>query len=515
MRGERFSEAPYYEGYKTIRNKLRTYDPIGLIRMCLQYLHQPVTKPLDYLKRHPWCAMLLIKWILVDEKFIDRNRPTPTDAQAIKLMEQVMDLANKVRMPTEHDSLTIFIRTMAFQQVLYQRRSPITLISRQMIYFGGLGEEHYISRTFRTVTGIHLNRFLYLAQAFHTGFSSDDLVRHRIGARWFSELQDGGGADIELFLGLLSAPFLSIRQTLLERDAKTIKAGGIPRSASEYTEQTPLIQTPLIPSGTGDYIVIDTYLLENCLGNFVYSTLRNHHVQDFMRYFGAIFEDYVHLAVKCSGLEFRTENHLKLLLGAKQGRNLIDFLIADGEAHVFIDAKAAEMNYRGTVTHDADELAKLLDTSLLKAVKQANSVLTDLTRLNSADAVFSHRDRVYLIVVTYARMNIGNGRALADSVGRAAIEAQADQTGDKRIPIENMYFLAIDEFEQLVAQVAVGGIGLVEALERAKLLDADPASSSFAFEQHLAKWGIAGKAPDYLVKKTTDALDQIAASFKS
>ncbi|WP_323142588.1 hypothetical protein [Massilia phyllosphaerae] len=40
------------------------------------------------------------------------------------------------------------------------------------------------------------------------------------------------------------------------------------------------------------------------------------------------------------------------------------------------------------------------------------------------------------------------------------------------------------------------------------------ATSSFMFEQHLAKWGMTGTAPDYLIKKTTDALDQIAASLK-
>jgi hypothetical protein len=516
MSNEPFSEAPYYDGYKAIRNQLRTYDPFRLIGKCLQYLHQPAAKPIDYIARHPWCALSLIKWILVDDKFADRGRPAPTHAQTIKLLQQVVKLAGKVRMPSEHDYITLFIRAMLFQQVLYQRRSSITLTGRQMLYFGGLDEAHYIPQTFRAVTGMSLNRFLQLALAFHAGFLSDGPVRHRIGNRWFGDLQRmGETGDIDLFLGLLTAPLETIRKTLLARDAKTIEAGRMPRAASEYAEQTPLIQTPLLPSGMGDYVVIDPCLLENCLDNFVYSTLRSHHVQDFMGHFGPIFEDYVRLAVEYSRLQFRTENELKLLLRAKQGRNLIDFLIADNDAHVFVDAKAAEMNYRGTVTHDAVELAKLLDTSLLKAVKQANSVIADLAQLNSSDAVFKPRNRNYLIVVTYARMNIGNGRALADSVGMAAIEAvAADQPRGIRIPIENMYFLTIEEFEGLVAQVAVGSIGLVEALERAKMLDADPATSSFMFEQHLSKWGMAGTAPDYLIKKTTDALDQIAASLK-
>lgn len=516
MGNEPFSETPYYDGYKAVRNRLRAYNPVALIGMCLQYLHQPAAKPIDYIERHPWCVLLLIKWTLIDEKFAERNRPAPTQAQAVRLIQQVVDLAGKVRMPSEHDYITLFIRAMVFQQVLYQRRSSIMLAGRQMLYFGGLDEAHYIPRTFREVTGMSLSRFLQLAMAFHTGFLSDGPIRHRVGISWFGDLQNACETDdIELFLGLLSDSFLGIRDMLLARDAKTLEAGRKPRAASEYAEQTPLIRTPLLPSGHGDYIVIDACLLENCLDNFVYSTLRNHDVHDFMGHFGPIFEDYVRLAVDYSRLPFRTEEELKLLLRAKQGRNLIDFVIADEDAHVFVDAKAAEMNYRGTITLDAVELAKLLDTSLLKAVKQANSVIADLVRLSSDDAVFKPRDRHYLIVVTYARTNIGNGRALADSVGMTAIEAVvADQPGGLQIPIENMYFLTIEEFEQLAAHVAIGSIGLVEALERAKKLDADPVTSALMFEQHLAKWGMAGTAPDYLIKKTTDALDQIAASLK-
>ncbi len=209
MTDEPFSEVPYYDGYKAIRNQLRTYDSFGLIGMCLQYLHQPWAKPIDYIGRHPWCVLLLIKWILVDDKFADRNRPPPTQAQTVKLLQQVVNLAGKVRMPSKHDYITLFIRAMVFQQVLYQRRASITLTGRQMLYFSGLGEEHYIPRTFRKVTGLPLNRFLQLAMAFHTGFLSDGAVRHRIGTKWFGDLQKNGETDdIELFLGLLSVILL-------------------------------------------------------------------------------------------------------------------------------------------------------------------------------------------------------------------------------------------------------------------------------------------------------------------
>lgn len=517
MNKKYFSEAEYYNGYKEIRNHLRAYDPILLIEMCLQYLHQPYACSIEYLERQPWCVLLLIKWILIDDQYDDRNRPSPTNSKTVELLQQVANLAGKVRMPSQHDYVTLFIRAMAFQQVvLYQQNSSIMQTGRQMLYFGELDETHYIPRTFREVTGISLNRFLQLSLAFHTAFLDGGPVRHRVGNKWFGELQhEDDTDDINIFLRLLSAPFRKMRTALRERDAKTLEAGRMPRAASEYAEQTPLMQTPLILTGASDYLVIDPHLLVNCLDNFVYRTLRNFHVQNFMSHFGVIFEDYVRLAVDFSRLNYRVERDIKLLIGAKQGRNLIDFLIADDNAHVFVDAKAAEMNYRGTVTHDSVELAKLLDTSLLKAIKQANSVIADLVRLNSSDPIFKPSGRNYLLVVTYAKTNIGNGRALAESVGMATIESVvADQPAGLQIPIENMYFLTIDEFERLVAQVAMGSIGLVEALERAKLSDANPATRSMMFEQHLATWGMGGTAPDYLIDKTTKALDRIADSLR-
>lgn len=516
MSESKFSETSYYDGYKAIRNHLRAYDPPSLIAMCLRYLHQPVAKPSEYIERYPWCVMLLIKWVLVDDRFDDRNRPAPTQAQIVKLLRQVVAQANKVRMPSEHDNINLFIRAIVSQQFLYQRRSSITIAGRQMLYFEELDATHYIPLTFREVTGLSLNRFLQLSMALHTGFLNDAPARHRIGVKWFANMQNvGETGDIQLFFELLSSSLPDIRKKLLEADAVTIKAGRRPRAASEYGEQTPLIHTPLLRSEFGDYIVIDPHLLENCLKNFVYNTLRRHRTRDFMSHFGPIFEDYVRKAVEHSKLPFRTELELKAQTGWKQESKLIDFLIADEDAHIFLDAKSAEMNHRGAVTHDAEELTKYLANSLMKAVEQANSVCADLIQLRSNDDIFKPRQRNYLIVVTYTRMNIGHGRALANSVGMAKIEETvARHSNGLQIPIENMYFLTIEEFENLVTEVARDRIGLVAALERAKNLDADPATSAFMFQQHLVNWDMAAGVPDYLIEKTANALDQIAANLK-
>lgn len=506
----KFSEDNYYNSYKSIRNKFRCYQPLGLIGFCLKYLHHPTAHPLGYIERKPWSVLLLIKWILLDENYDNLCRPMPKYTDTVQLINMVNDLTDKIRMPSEHESFALFMRLLVSQQIIYQRRLTIVQTGRQMLYFGGLNESHYIKEKFRSETGMDLDRFLQLAIAFHTAFVIDNSRRYRIGRNWFGDMKMiSGHKDVDLFLSLLSAPLDTIRKRLLERDAITLEKKGNPRASFEYLEQTPFVHSPLLPTGDGDYFIVDSRLVENCLENFVYNTLRRCGAQDFMKSFGDIFEDYVRLAVEHSKVSYRDEEQLKIFLKSKQKSNLVDFVLADEDTHIFIDAKAAEMNYWASVTHDPVELAKLLDSSLLKAIKQANSVARDLAARNSKDSVFSPRQKNYLIAVTYARTNFGNGRALCDCVGMEAVKSAVGGDDNFKIPIENIYFLTIEEFETLVAQVHVGKIGLVEALERAKNLDANPLTRKFIFEQHLTNWGIAGKVPDYLVKKTTDALNQL------
>ncbi|MBS7676528.1 hypothetical protein KIN13_24375, partial [Vibrio cholerae] len=56
------------------------------------------------------------------------------------------------------------------------------------------------------------------------------------------------------------------------------------------------------------------------------------------------------------------------------------------------------------------------------------------------------------------------------------------------IPVENIYFLTIHEFEELMSLVASQKIGLVEALEKAKQADSERMTQKFNFELHIHEW---------------------------
>lgn len=78
---------------------------------------------------------------------------------------------------------------------------------------------------------------------------------------------------------------------------------------------------------------------------------------------------------------------------------------------------------------------------------------------------------------------------MAAMAGASELEKiRALHAADTLIPFENIYFLSIGEFEDLIHLVSEGEIGLVEALEKAKKADTNVSSHKFTFDLHINDW---------------------------
>lgn len=181
---------------------------------------------------------------------------------------------------------------------------------------------------------------------------------------------------------------------------------------------------------------------------------------------------------------------------------VVDFMIAEGDANIFIDAKGVEMSVRGRTTHRKDIAHQATKTSLVKALEQGLDVCSRLSAVDSTHPVIRHRRRNYLLAVTYKDLYIANGRRLTDAVGRDRIQQIRSKFATDLIPDENIFFLTISEFELLLAMVALGRIGLTQGLERARVADDSPATQKFFFEQHIGSW------PESWLPNLTHPLDQ-------
>ena len=507
-RTRKFSETAYYAAYKAVRNKIRRFDPVLLTEAALDHLHAPFNAELDYLQRKPWLIMLVVKWALIDELAPVAGRPKPSERQLRDIIATADAAGNRTRLPHEYDDLSLFMRAIAYQQFLYQRRGSPIVIARQSLYFAGLKDDHYIPRTFHALTGMRLTRFLTLSHALYIAFS-ETKGRRFVDAGWFSYMvPEFAPEEIERFLGLLSTSLPDMRLKFAATDAAIRESGKAPRSAAEYFEQSAFVDRPLIRHRQG-YECTDVHLLDRCLGRFVYSRLRENGTQPFMSSFGPLFERAVGEAIGYMSLPYRTEKEIAALIPRKQKPSLIDFVVDDGHARIFIDAKGIDIHYRGKVTESMAELATALETSLIKAISQAASTRQALDSLGLSVADSSNRGD-YLVVVTQGEFYVTNGVALANAIGPNAIAAilQAQSDSDN-IALERMYFMTIHEFERLTAAVQAGRFGFVEALEHARLADGDVTTRRMMFEQHLSDWGVQNMAPDYLVAESLRELEHM------
>jgi hypothetical protein len=258
------------------------------------------------------------------------------------------------------------------------------------------------------------------------------------------------------------------------------------RHPNEYLQQTPFLKFPLVKVGS-EYWCVSPHVLERSLGHFIYDFLKRADVDSFNSPFGKSFERYVGDWISKSGLPSATESELNRVLPG-QGK-VVDFMVADGDANILIDAKGVEMAQSGMAALQRGDVRRATQTSLIKAFEQGQEVAARIAKLKDDHPVIRQRESTYLLAVTYKELYIGNGITLSAVVGDTTLEKIREKYNEQYlIPVENIYFLTIYEFEDLMSLVEKGKIGLVEALEKAKKSDSTPMTQKFNFELHINEW---------------------------
>jgi len=193
-----FDESQYYAAYKQIRNKFRGYKSLELIASCIDYLYTPTKDRLGQLQKLPWLVLLLMKWVLIDDEFDEPGKKPLTKRDFYKILQKVADLGSVARLPSQFDHLTLFLRSMAYQQFLYQKEFSITHFARQKVLFSELPDNSLIRSNFRRLVGLDISDFLDLSLATLTWFV---LKRNSaLPLNWFGNLSSTFSAsEIERF----------------------------------------------------------------------------------------------------------------------------------------------------------------------------------------------------------------------------------------------------------------------------------------------------------------------------
>lgn len=494
----KFSEAEYYSAYKTIRNKFRKFTPESIFFESINFLYRKEKDNVTQLRKNPWLLMLLIKWVYLDEQCTLPGKRNITPHELNGLLQAMINLGGKARLPTEYDHYILFFRNIAYQQFLYQVEINPNSLARQNILFSTLDENHAFKKDFLSKTSLEVNTFIFLSYLTISQFIARSNLY--ITVDWFSPIYSKYSREtVAKFIECISVSDDSLGSKLAELNQGNFKS-------YEYYEQTPFLKCPLIGFHNRYFCVYPNILFRN-LEHFIYDTLRNENPSRFVNKFGPVFEKYVEYIIKQSNLDYFNENTLKRNLTGKG--KLIDFIINDNNSNVFIDAKAVEMSYQGKTAFSSEVLKDRTKTSILKAIEQACEVNERLSKNNGA---INKTENNYLIVVTFKELYIGNGKTLYNAVAREKIDEIKRRYKDNFIPIENMYFLTIDEFDIFLENIRLKRINLIDSLNTAIELDSEPATTQFDFSLHLRNWECLPK-PTHLLAITDEVYSEIEKAF--
>jgi len=493
------------EGLRAIQAVIRRFDASSILRAALDYLYAPAKDHFEQASKQPWLIMLLIKWTFLDPLANNQlGRPEITQKQMLDLLQSVLDLTDTGSMPNEYDDVRLFMRALAYQQFFHQTERGLFDIARQELIFAKVPENHYFKTRFLQGTGVSINNFLRLAFALIATTKKHGQVIQR--STLFELCPPFTPMAVEAFLRSISVDIDGLHGSLKSMD----KEG---RHPNEYLQQTPFLKFPLVKVGS-EYWCVSPHVLQRSLGHFIYDFLKRADVDSFNSPFGKSFERYVGDWINKSGLPSANESELNRVLPG-QGK-VVDFLVADGDSNILIDAKGVEMAQGGMVALQRGDVRRATQTSLIKAFEQGQEVAARIAKLEDDHPVIRPRESTYLLAVTYKELYIGNGITLSAVVGEATLEKiRAKYSEQYLIPVENIYFLTIHEFEDLMSLVAKGKIGLVEALEKAKKSDSTPMTQKFNFELHIDEWSkqIGREQPLRDVLKTI--VDEMRAALPS
>lgn len=492
---ERRIQRRFLKTFGALRKEYAKFHSPALISSIIDYLHEGFDlNNVEHLRKAPWVQLLLVRWILTDPDF-GRSTLVAKPGQVIEIMNKAWKLNDKGRLPSEYPSIQLFMRSIAFQQFPYQERLALDKIGRQWALFAQLPEDSLLQKRFVAICGLSIRDFLSLAFLLAAKLLQNPTIRFNKG--FFGPVvNEFGESTITAFLGTLSAEFPEVRSALAGqgRDGK---------HHQELLEYSPLSQWPLLIS-RGQYLSWYPTLLFRRLETFIYDVLRASDPAEFMDKFGSIFEDYVGRAIEDSGASFLREEDLIPLL---EGGKCVDFLIHEREEVVLVDAKAVEIASIARSTADPRLVRDRTKGTLLKAIEQAYSVWSKREYLPLQ--IGEDGTVPYVIVVTFKEHYLGNGLKYSMAVADEDIrKIQAKYVG-ANIPLENIFFLTIDDLDYLSEAVRLGKLSYADALRHAAASDEDPKTAKFTFTQSILELRL-GDKPD----RVKSCIDELTARLE-
>jgi hypothetical protein len=200
--------------------------------------------------------------------------------------------------------------------------------------------------------------------------------------------------------------------------------------------------------------------------------------------YGVIFESYVVELLQETGLPYLDEDALKGIVGA--GASVPEAAVCLEDCNVFIEAKMGLFPDSLFVEASPAHLRNRTK-AVRKAIKQGRSISASLRASSHYAGRTPPKGDDFLIVVTNRELNLSRGDLLASMSASAGGEQDPLDQGNQTLPLANVLFVSIDDFERLTGMLRAGTITLNRFLYEVAAANARPETSAYYLGDHLSR----------------------------
>lgn len=177
--------------------------------------------------------------------------------------------------------------------------------------------------------------------------------------------------------------------------------------------------------------LISVSLLKLSIKYFIYDSFKQEEI--FRDEFGKRFEKYIEQGLIEAKVSYKPERYLKTKYS--QGLKIVDFLVED---KILVECKATELDSIASVQPEDSKILSAIKNSIEKGLKQLYEYSNQL-----------NIDNLIGIIVTYKPMYIGNGEEVLSGIMKEYAKSLTSEQL-RKIPMENIHFLSLDNWDLLV-----------------------------------------------------------------
>lgn len=426
----------------------------------------------------PWCCFLALKWKFSSKPINDKELST---REFIDIINRIYKLQDHAMLFYKDKKIFLSIRRIMIPQMLFQSgwKVDINSLARQYMWFCQMDKDYY-RNSFKEIAGFSLDDFYkissYLSSICYIDDKSDSGNLH-FNVILINLLPKFGLEVISLYVSFVSLRFDEIRDFMQSHKYEDNRK-------SEYFEDTPLIQKPIILMDNKLFF-LSKKVLNVSLSNMIPNLLKLHHGSKFKEKFGKLMERYVGDLLVDLNVKLLAEDDIykEYKRNNIQGK-VVDFIVKYDNSSVFIDSKAIEPDKVIKSSDYAKTLKDRLRNSFTKGIIQGEECASKLSSLGYTNNPESDS----LIIVTHKDHHIPTGKMIGELIDEDLFSKIENKHGELKIKKERIYYITIDDLECLVYVCKTKGISITEVINKCVKDDSDKLREKANFNMHLRSY---------------------------